>query len=214
MADTKTRTSIAYRCPDCFNTTLGIVGEFAYSYGMLRLKCNCDKSNLDIMPKNDGKLQLFVPCLFCKQNHTFTVSKGLFFKRDLFTLACPYSNMDICFIGDEEKINDALLKSADSIGALVSSLELESAADLQPEDMSDAEILPDASVYDLIRLVLKELEADGCVECPCHNGPYDLRYTDTGIQAYCDECGATYDFNISSSAVVHSYLELDKITLA
>ncbi len=213
MAKTKERTSIAYRCPDCFETIYGLVGEFAYSYGMLRLKCQCDKSNLDITPKADGKLQLSVPCLFCKQNHTFTVSKGLFFERDLFTLSCPYCNMDICFIGDENNIRQALDKSSDDIGALVSRLELESAADLQPEDMSDAEILPDASVYDLLRLVLKELEADGCADCPCHSGSYDLRYTDTSIQAYCPECGATYDFDVSSSSSAHAYLNLDKITL-
>ncbi|MBQ2738561.1 MAG: hypothetical protein IJF38_07710 [Clostridia bacterium] len=214
MREEKKRTNIAYRCPSCFDTTFGIIGEFAYAYGMLRLKCDCGKSNLDILPKSDGKISLSVPCLFCKQNHTFTVSKSLIFERELFSLACPYSNMDICFVGKEDEIKGALIKSADSISSLVNSLELESARDLQPEDMSDAEILPDASVYDLCRLVVKELEADGLVDCPCHNGPYELRYTDTGIQVYCEQCGASYDFDTSTSATVHSYLDLDSIKLS
>ncbi len=213
MSDEKKGVSIAYRCPECFESIYGLVGEFAYQYGMLRIKCTCEESNLDITPKADGKIQLSVPCLYCKQNHTFTVSRGLFFDRDLFTLACPYTNMNICFIGKDEQVCGEVEKNADEISALVSRLELEGASDLQPEEMSDAEILPDASVYDLIRLVLKELEADGCVDCPCHSGSYDLRYTDTSIQAFCPECGATYDFDISTSAVTHEHLNLDKIKL-
>ena len=71
--------NIAYRCPECASAILGIVGKFALSANMLRLKCDCDKpSSLDISITNDGKIRLSVPCLFCKQNHNYVVSEAVF----------------------------------------------------------------------------------------------------------------------------------------
>mgnify|MGYP003294672595 CR=1 FL=1 len=34
-------TVIAYRCPDCGEATVGLVGRFALSANMVRLKCSC-----------------------------------------------------------------------------------------------------------------------------------------------------------------------------
>ena len=96
------KTHIAYRCPDCLSSIYGYVGKFALSANLLRLKCSCENTSLDINVTNDGKIRLSVPCLFCKQNHNYTVSQNIFFGRESFLLNCPYSNIDICFIGDKE----------------------------------------------------------------------------------------------------------------
>jgi hypothetical protein len=180
---------------------------------MLRLKCSCgDEQSLDITMA-DGKIRLSVPCLFCRQNHSYVVSESLFFENDRFLLNCPYSNMDIAIIGDEETVNQELARTEAELNMLMKNLEAEELSDIQPEDMPEAEILPDPAVYDTLRFVVKDLEAEGKLHCPCGKGPYDLRFTDGGMQVWCDSCGATYDFNATSPTMAEEYLELDEIKL-
>ena len=102
-------THIAYRCPECGQTIYGFVGKFALSANLLRIKCSCGASTLDINITNDGKIRLSVPCIFCRQNHSFVVSQSIFFGREKFLLNCPYANMDICFIGAKEQIDIELV---------------------------------------------------------------------------------------------------------
>lgn len=213
MAYIPKQRNIAYRCPGCGSAVIGLVGKFALHANMLRLKCSCgDEQSLDI-PMADGKIRLSVPCLFCRQNHSYVVSESLFFENDRFLLNCPYSNMDIAIIGDEETVNQELARTEAELNMLMKNLEAEELSDIQPEDMPEAEILPDPAVYDTLRFVVKDLEAEGKLHCPCGKGPYDLRFTDGGMQVWCDSCGATYDFNATSPTMAEEYLELDEIRL-
>lgn len=206
--------NIAYRCPECGTTILGLVGKFALKANMLRLKCSCDKSSsLDINITNDGKIRLSVPCLFCKQNHSYVVSEPVFFDRDLFLLNCPYTGMDIAFIGEEEKISTELKRTEEEIGRLMASFEAEELSDIQPEEMREDEILPDPAVYDTLRFVVKDLEAEGRVKCLCDNGSYDLRFTDEGVEVYCERCGGSYLFRATTPAIAEEYLDTNELKL-
>ena len=79
--------------------------------------------------------------------------------------------------------------------------------------MPEAEILPDPAVYDTLRFVLKDLEIEGKVKCPCGNGPYDLRFIEGGMQAYCESCGASSDFSAASPTMAEEYLDLRELIL-
>ena len=205
--------NIAYRCPGCGSAVIGLVGRFALHANMLRLKCSCgDEQSLDITLK-DGKVRLSVPCLFCRQNHSYVISESIFFDSERFLLNCPYSNMDIAFIGDEDTVSQELSRTESELNMLMKNLEAEELSDIQPEDMPEAEILPDPAVYDTLRFVVKDLESEGKVNCPCAEGPYDLRFTDSGIQVFCESCGASYDFSASSPTMAEEYLSLDEISL-
>ena len=113
-------------------------------------------------------------------------------------------------IPDVEYDKDSPTKALEQ---LVTNMEVETLDELQPMDMNDDEILPDAAVYDLIRFVIKDLEAEGKIDCPCHSGSYDLRYAPGGIQAFCPDCGATYFFPCESAAAAEEYLNIDEIKL-
>ena len=170
MAYIPKQRNIAYRCPGCGSAVIGLVGKFALHANMLRLKCSCgDEQSLDITMA-DGKIRLSVPCLFCRQNHSYVVSESLFFENDRFLLNCPYSNMDIAIIGDEETVNQELARTEAELNMLMKNLEAEELSDIQPEDMPEAEILPDPAVYDTLRFVVKDLEAEGKLNCPCGKG--------------------------------------------
>lgn len=206
--------NIAYRCPECGTSILGLVGKFVLSANMLRLKCSCESaSSLDIGITNDGKIRLSVPCLFCKQNHNYVVSESVFFERDLFLLNCPYSGMDIAFIGDEKRIEGELSRTEAELNRLLTSLEAEELSDIQPQDMSEDEILPDPAVYDTLRFIVKDLEDEGRVKCLCDNGKYDLRFVDGGLQVYCESCGAAHTFFVTSPTLSEEYLTLDSLEL-
>ena len=213
MAYIPKQRNIAYRCPGCGSAVIGLVGKFALHANMLRLKCSCgNEQSLDIT-LSDGKVRLSVPCLFCRQNHSYVVSESLFFDSERFLLNCPYSNMDIAFIGDEDTVSQELTRTEAELNMLMKNLEAEELSDIQPEDMPEAEILPDPAVYDTLRFVVKDLESEGNLKCPCGKGPYDLRFTDTGLQVWCDSCGATYDFNATSPTIAEEYLDIDSIEL-
>ena len=121
---------IAYRCPECGSSIIGLVGKFALSAKLLRLKCGCEGDfSLDINVTNDGKIRLSVPCLFCKQDHTYVITEGIFFDREKFLLNCPYSGQDIAFIGDEETVEKELKRTEKEIEQLLVGLEAEELSD-------------------------------------------------------------------------------------
>ena len=206
--------NIAYRCPGCGTAVVGLVGKFALHANMLRIKCSCgEESTMDINIGGSDKIRLSVPCLYCRQNHSYTVSDSLFFDKDRFLLNCPYSGMDIAFIGDEDSVKEDLDRTGEELTALLKNLEAEELSDIQPQEMGEAEILPDTAVYDTLRFVVKDLEAEGKVKCPCQDGRYDLRFVDGGIQVWCENCGATYTFSAVTPTIAEEYLSADEITL-
>ncbi len=207
------QTHIAYRCPSCAAAVYGFIGKFALGAGMVRLKCSCGESYLDIKPAADKKLRLSVPCVFCKTNHSYTLSQALFFERDSFLLNCPYSNMDIAFIGEKEKVEEHVRRTGEEIERLLLSLEADEIKDIQPQDLDENDVLPDPAAYDCLRFLVKELEADGKIDCPCHKGEYDLRFSPSGIEVFCADCGAVFEFNLAGEHSHEEYMELDKITL-
>lgn len=207
------QTHIAYRCPSCGEPVLGLIGRFALSADMLRLRCPCGEASLDIHVRRDKKLELSVPCVFCKKNHTYVLAQGLVLERERFLLNCPYANMDIAFLGDPDKVQEDVERTGEELRSLLRDLEAEKLSDIQPQDMDPDEILPDPEVYDILRFVVRELEADGAIDCPCHGGTYDLRFTDTGIQVFCPACGASHTFAVDSVSAAREYIGLDHMTL-
>lgn len=95
----------------------------------------------------------------------------------------------------------------------MTSLEAEDVSDIQPQDVGEDSMPPDPAIYDTLNFVLRDLEAEGAVKCPCEMGEYDLRFTDEGMQVWCKSCGATYDFYAKSVSVAEEYLTIDSITL-
>ncbi len=213
MANIAKHTHIAYRCPECGEMVFGLALKLALDSKLIRLKCACGKSALDITVTNDKKIRLSVPCVFCKDNHNFVVTQSIFFERDLFYFNCPYANIDIGFLGEKEKIDEAIEANAKTLTKLIADMGAETLDELQPMDMDEDEILPDAAVYDLIRFVVKDLEAEGKIDCPCHSGCYDIRYAPGGIQAFCEECGATYLFRCESPSAAEEYINISSVTL-
>lgn len=212
MVLNQNKTFLAYRCPHCGTGVMGICGSFALSGGrMLRLRCTCGESGMTVSETADKKLRLSVPCLLCNGEHSYLVSPTLFYGRELFLLNCAYSDLDICFIGEEERVRAALTENEERLRAMLAEAGLASLSHLHGQD--DAPALPDTEVYDIIRFLVRELEADGEIDCPCGNGEYELEMTPGGVRVFCQNCGGEHVFRVDSVQAAQAFLSADHLTL-
>lgn len=215
MADSKKQRNIAYRCPVCGIATLGVVGDFARRDNIVRLKCTCeDAPTLDISLESEEKVRISVPCLFCKESHTFILPRTTYLNKDEINLSCPFSGVDILHIGLSDTVAENLKRTGDEVSRLLTAFGAEDLSDIQPSDVSEDETLPDPSVYDTIRFLIKDLESEGSIKCLCDSGEYDLRYVDGGVECYCVSCGAKRQFRAMTQTMAEEYLSLSEIVLS
>ena len=205
----KKETTIAYRCPSCGSGVVSLVGAFSLSADMIRMRCSCGGSELTVQYKRDRRVRLTVPCLFCPTPHSFTLSGEMFFRRELTTLPCAYTGIEVCFIGAKDDVIDALSRSEREL------LEM-----LGDTDMSDLErvrkmSLSDPQVYDIVNFVVRDMQDEGKIHCRCEDGDGDYRVSidDDAISVTCERCGASASFPADSVLSAHEFLISDSLNL-
>ncbi len=223
------RTTVAYRCPDCGGGILSAVGLFNLSADMVKLKCTCGKSELKIVYNRDGTVRLTVPCLLCSQPHNFTVKSSLFFSDELFVLPCPYSDINICFTGEMNRVKAELARTELE---LLDMLEENGITDFSALH-GDEKDLGDPQILDIVLFVIDDLDAEGKIYCHCHPDPalgdtasaadygewneeesrYEAEITDDGIKLTCRLCGASRVIPTDSMLSAHAFLNADSLHL-
>jgi hypothetical protein len=222
------RTTVAYRCPDCGGGIMTAVGLFNLSADMVKLKCTCGKSELKIIYNRDGTVRLTVPCLICSQPHTFTVNSSLFFSDELFVLPCPYSDINIAFMGEMNQVKAELARTELE---LLDMLEENGITDFSALHGGEQD-LPDPQILDIILFVIDDLDAEGKIFCRCNPDPaegtpcsadygewsgeesrYEAEVTDEGIKLTCRVCGASTVIPTDSMLSAHAFLNADSVHL-
>lgn len=205
------QTTIAYRCPDCGQIVRSVVGVFSLSADMIKLKCPCGGSEMDIVYTKDKKVRLAVPCFICPAPHSYLISNAVFFEHDIFTLACTYSGMDICFIGKEDKVNEAIEQNDAELENLIGDARnFESISDMRRDDKR----LTDPQVLEIVMYVIKELEEEGAVHCRCTDGgEYELQFGDESMFVVCKKCGAEAEIRTDSIDAAYAFLNADELVL-
>ena len=206
------RTTVAYRCPDCGGGIMSAVGLFNLSADMVKLKCTCGKSELKIVYNRDGSVRLTVPCLICSQPHTFTVNSSLFFSDELFVLPCPYSGMNIAFVGHKEKVDQAF---ADADRELREILQEEEFSSLSESRHDRSRMFSDPQIMDIIMYVIHELSAEGEIRCKCPegHGHYAVDILDDCVRISCKDCGAKAEIPTDSIVSANAFLHCTHIDL-
>ena len=205
---------IAYRCPQCGGGVIGVCGDVLLAGArLLKLKCPCGQSHMSVEETQDGKLRITVPCLLCSSDHRYLISKGVFYNRELFRLNCAYSNLDVAFAGAEGRVNEALAENEKELRRLFTEAGLTSLAGMHRGEEEEEAALPDVQVLDVIRFLLRELEADGLVDCPCHDGEYEVELNAHGVRVYCTRCNGEHTFPVSSLESAQAFLSLDSLIL-
>lgn len=219
------QTTVAYRCPSCGAGVMSPVGIFALSGDMIKLKCTCKKSELSIIRrKEDDTVRLTVPCIFCDKPHVFTINSSLFFSKDIFLLPCPYSDINVGFVGEENLVKAELARTELE---LLDMLEKNGVEDFHSLHGND-DVITDSQLSDIVTFVIRDLDAEGKIFCSCHpNGreplpdgveeredcTYDVEFTDDGIKVTCTECKDSLVIPTDSLLTAHAFLNSDKLVL-
>lgn len=178
-------TKIAYRCPYCGCIISANVNMFMLSGGF-KLECiECHKAALDMSITNDMKIRLSVPCLVCPHPHPYTVSSEIFFERDIFLLSCSFSGLDICFIGDEDKVEDEI----DRTESIIMDLLADAGDDEEAQVQSDM-LVADTNVVREVLFALDGLMQDKKISCSqCGSKAVKVVIDYDSVRVGCKVCG-------------------------
>ena len=200
----------AYRCPYCGKGVISNAGIFALTAEKISLKCPCKRSEATVTYTRGDKAEITVPCLFCPNPHTYSVSKSAFINKDLFTLECPYTGSGTVFIGELDHVRAELSRTELEILDVMEENGIESFESLHKKSN-----ITDSQIYDIIMYVIGELDEEGKIYCNCNepSKDYDVTVTDDGILVKCAVCGASAVIPTDSYLATHAFLYTDSITL-
>ncbi len=207
------QTTLAYRCPRCGSGVMSAVNLFSLSADMVKLKCTCGKSEMTAVLSQDGKVRLTVPCLICAKPHHFTLNSSLFFGKELFSISCPYSDINIACLGE---INAVKAELARGELELLDLMEKSGAEGLHTGD-HDLKNLTDPQIQEIVMFVINELDAEGKIYCKCEPNDserqYDAEVGEDRITVTCRKCGAKRVIPTDSSLAAYSFLNCDALFL-
>ncbi len=204
-------TTLAYRCPECGAGVMSLVSPFRLSGDMFRLKCSCGKSEMTALKTRDGKIRFQVPCILCPGSHTYTVNASMVFGKDLFVLPCPYSDINIAAMGENNHVKAELSRSELELLDLLEENGVKSFEALHGE-----EYLRDPQVLEIITYVIKELDEEGKIHCRCGDDQqreYDAEILYDGVRVTCRHCGASKLICANSLIAAHEFLNADSLEL-
>lgn len=210
-------TTVAYRCPHCGAGVMSVVGIFALSGDMIKLKCSCGKSELILQYTKEKSVRITAPCIICPKPHNYSVSTGVFFSNELFRLGCTYTGLDICFIGSKDAVLEALKENESMLLGMFEEAGVTSLDALHKEDSFDD--ADDPFVEDVIRFMLAELREEGNIHCKCDAGDmpkysFDFVAPDyEEIRIFCETCGAQVTIPMTSAVNAEAFLGVDKLEL-
>ncbi len=212
-------TTLAYRCPHCGATVFSLVGIFSLSGDMVKLRCSCGKSEAVITYTSDRKLRLTVPCIACPKPHYYTIGQNTFFARDegVFRLPCPYTSIDVCFIGKQEAVSAAVEASNEELLKLLQDSGMEDISKMRGEEDDDELRSENPLLDDVIQFTLNDLIADNAIHCHCEEkserGAYAYRIHHGRVTVECEKCGAIALFPMTGINSADDFLSLTEINL-
>ncbi len=210
MVLNKKETTVAYRCPECGSAVMSLVGIFTLTADMIRLKCPCGGSELEMVYTKDKKVRLNIPCFLCPTPHSNLISSTMFFEKELFAIPCSYSGVDICFIGKQENVQRALEESEKELAQMLGDVDFETLSKSRGENLE----LTDPQVLDIVLYVIRELAEEGKISCNCEqDGEYDVQIYNEHVSVVCKECGAKVDIPTDSVIAANDFLASDRLVL-
>ncbi len=204
------KTTLAYRCPSCGGVPTSVVGIFSLNAELFKLKCDCGESNMTVQKTNDGGFRLTVPCVSCPRPHDYLLSKNVFFNSDSFIIPCSLCGIDICFIGNEDKVSEAIKHSNDEIAKMLGDYAIE-----QIKSKENDLNLVDPQILEIVRFVIADLHDEGKIYCNCENNDGDIvvDIMNDFVSINCKKCGAKKIIPADSTIAAHDLLNIDSITL-
>lgn len=206
---TDASTKIAYRCPYCGCIISANVNVFMLTGGF-KLECiECHKAALDMSLTKDEKVRLSVPCLVCPHPHPYTVSAETFFSKEIFLLSCSFSGLDICFIGNEDKIEEEI----DRTESIIMDLLADYRDDETAQKKSDM-LVADTNVVREVLFALDELMEKGRIKCgKCQSTAVKVVIDYDCVKVSCKVCAKERTLPARTRFDANDAIDLDEFIL-
>lgn len=201
---TEKSTVVASRCPECGAIIAERVNIFSLAGQQHVIKCKiCGKSHMTIALSADRKVRLNVPCLVCPHPHPYTLGTTAFFDQELFLLQCSYSGLDICFIGTEEKVDEALRMSAKQLKEIFD----ENRKEEESKNFLDADVMQE------VMYAVEELAITNRIRCDCGEPNLAIVVQYDKVKLSCKDCGCSATLYASEKDDIEKANAIKKLVL-
>ena len=167
---------LSYICPHCRQSVIVERDLFSLAASTNHIKCPCGKSELtvDFMP---NRVQLTVPCLFCRHEHTVSCPSHAFIREKALAFSCAASGLDCCYVGEEGPVYAATAR-------------LEQAVDKLEEDTEEKGAFLDEIVMHEVLSEIKDIAQRGGISCACGSRNWTFQVNYSSVDLICADCGA------------------------
>ena len=163
------------KCGVCNHNEQKEVNPFVLAHGYA-LRCSvCNTDFIKIHKNKKNEYELTIQCYLCDDTHTYTISYDAFWNSKLFAFGCHNSGIDICYVGEEQEVADALKKLDQTL------------LDLTTED-GDVSPESDANIARGIH-ILEERAYAHKILCLCGGLNLVVTLCHSGILLACKNCG-------------------------
>ncbi len=129
MSVTESVKTVAARCSKCGADIITEVNYFQLAFQKINVKCDCcGETSITLNAEDGDQVLISVPCAGCGEGHSFTRKLDNFFKtnEDIFRFMCPFAGIEICFVGEPERVVPALDTSRQELIDMISEYQRDS----------------------------------------------------------------------------------------
>lgn len=120
------KTTLAVRCPWCGNISTNKLDPFDISGDDgITAKCPCGQDLFTLKKRKAGGYQLNISCIACDYEHIYRLGYKELWKTNLFILNCHYTNMEVCFLGRETDVKQAVERYEREMEEIIKELGIE-----------------------------------------------------------------------------------------
>jgi len=139
----------------------------------IELKSDCGQESAYIKTKDYKTFSMEIPCFACQDTHVFKYTLKQLLKGNIVT-PCIETGMEICFIGDNENINELIDKY-----------------ERDQEVMEKLDFYGYFENFDIMIQCLnrvRQLTSEGKIKCDCGNGEIKTETFSDRIELRCLDC--------------------------
>lgn len=168
----ETRT-FGYICPSCGKAVCAQRTRFALEAAMVGVVCDCGHSELTAEPSGE-RCRVTVPCGVCGGEHRAEIPAKAILEGPGVGLACPETRQLCCYIGEQSRVERALV-------------ELERTIEKEKNN-GGGTFVDDIIMYEVLS-ELKDIAARDGIACTCGARGCAMEVHGTAVELVCRSCG-------------------------
>ncbi len=171
-----TLSKMVLRCPYCGEINQHDLSLFAFSgTNSCRLTCSCgtDIASLGTRDKNHFWVQ--VDCAFCEETHISYYNRKDIWGKDILSVICDDSGLDIAYIGPKEKMEQVVASEDKSLAEMA-------------QDLGFGDYFSNPDVMYGVLDCLYQLAEKGDLFCHCGNYDVEIEIYPDCLELKCGYC--------------------------